>query len=185
VDARLDQLESVYPQLVSHARDWVGDRRSTPVLRGLVQEGVSIRNARRILELLLDLYLERADFNVPTAIAFVRRGLAQHQLARYLCGDVVLAYLVDDAIEQAVLDPSMLTDGESDLRQRVVHAIRAELGTIPRTIVSPVLLTSAAVRPRLEKLIAAELPRLAVVGYDDLAPAAAVQLVARITLADG
>jgi flagellar biosynthesis component FlhA len=188
VETQLRTLASAYPVLV----ETVGARCSadavTAVTRALVRDRVSAQNLRGVLESLLDFDMaERSARGTntpphasPEAVARVRVGLGPaiaHVAARRT--DTVVVYLLDPAIERL----ASASDEEFDAQaEQILGALRNELAYLPPTAQVPCVLTAAASRHRLQRLIAREHPRMMVIAHEELPPYRNVQPVARISL---
>jgi type III secretion protein V len=150
------------------------------VLRGLLDDGISIRNARRLFELIVEHGSERHD------AAWIRErmrcDLAPAFRARYTRGvNTLVAYLVDPALERTAVSPitRVPSDAESDA---LLTAVRAELRYLPVDAALPVLLTTSEARAAIQQMLAAEHPRVVVLSYDDLPADANIAPIARINV---
>jgi type III secretory pathway component EscV len=212
VQRQLDQLEQAFPALVKAATATFSLEQITRILRGLIEEEISIRNLRLILERLLD-YEEssrevsstiainrkatedfrNAGWGEQTAdvIAFLRAGMKRQLKHKYSRGtDTIVVYLLDPKIEQTFSErPLLEADGKlkkslDEDKKKILTAFRDEVTHLPLTAQMPVLLTIPEARPALREIIASEFPRVSVISYDDLPPDVNIQPVARISLND-
>jgi type III secretion protein V len=184
----LGRLEGAFPALVKAARGQMSDERITRVVRGLIQEQVSVRDLRSVLELHLDYGLiatSSADWqrhsNEGDLLAFVRAGLrtqVTHASAGYGRRNVVV-YLVDPQIERRAVEQQFSPHNEG--AEAILDALRSEIAHLPSTVTLPHVLTSREARPVLQQSIASEFPRVLVIAHDELAPNAVVQPIARLT----
>jgi type III secretory pathway component EscV len=173
--ARLvSQLDEAYPLLDRLISTHLSVDRLAGLLRDLVREGVSIRNLRRILELVL-----RHELLAPPdsdLLASVRAGLADVITAKVsLATGSVNAYLVDAAIEDAVTNGAAASDAED-----IIAAVRAEVDELPRAVALPAIVTRDAARAPLRTLLEPEFPEMSVLAYRELVPEANIQPIARI-----
>ncbi|HET8538416.1 MAG TPA: flagellar biosynthesis protein FlhA [Anaeromyxobacter sp.] len=176
VQALLDALEASAPALVREASRQLPPALLADVLRRLVEEGVSIRPLRTILEALLEAGPQRGS----AALAeMARRALARH-IGHRCAGDGPLpALLLDPGAEAAVreglagealaLDPA--------LAARLLESLAEELRGHDAP---PVLLASPDVRRALRGLLAPRFPRVAVLAYEELPPELPVRPVGRL-----
>ncbi len=176
----LDSLEPEAPALVREASRQLPPALLAETLRRLLQEEVSVRNLRAILEAALE-----AGGGARGAAALAeacRRALARHIAHRWASEGPLLALLLDPAAEAAVRDALAGEHAALDPESAagLLGRIEAELGTSPGT---PVLLAAADLRRPLRNLIAPRFPRLPVVSYDELPPELAVRPVGRVALA--
>ena len=202
----LARLETAFPDLVGRARAVYAIEPLTAVLRHLLQEQISIRDLRGILERLLDFdvivtdqrkYIAFDD-RLPTGkspsarwrqepvnlAAFVRMGMKNYISHKYTRGQrTLIVYLLAPDIEQRL---EAALENERGLPQETAdgirRAVRTEIGTPSPDAAIPALLTTINVRAILRRCIAAEFPRLPVLAYQELSPVLNVQPIARLTL---
>jgi type III secretion protein V len=176
-DGLVGQLGSAFPALRAAADEHVPPDKLAPVLRELLLDGVSVRNLRRILELLIRYEtVERANHRTD-AVTFVCEGLADliaFTLARGT--STVVVYLLDPEIENALADGA-----DETTAGRVSAAVRDELAFLPAMAQVPAILTHDESRRRLRDLLRPEFPRMRVLSYSELPPDYNVQPVARIS----
>jgi type III secretion protein V len=174
-------VEEVTPQIVSiHV--------ITEVLRRLVQENISIRDLRTIMNALAQWGLVDKDPAMLTE--YVRTSLARYIAFRYTRGrDTLFVYLLDVEIEDVIRTSIRRTQTGSFLSldpaiaHEVLDAIRREIGTTPpHAAQQPVLITDMELRRFVRKMTELEFPQLAVISYQELPPELNVQPLARISL---
>ena len=178
----LDQLERAYPALVRNVVPKpVRLALLTDVLRRLVEEQVSIRPLREILETLATHV--PAERDPVTLTELVRAGLKRQITHRYAEDGVLPVYLLDPAIEEAIRDAIQRTASGSylalppDLAKEIIGAFRAECGQLETLV-----LTQADVRRFVRRLVEVELPDLTVLSYQELAPEVQVQPLGRVSI---
>ncbi|ACG71973.1 type III secretion FHIPEP protein [Anaeromyxobacter sp. K] len=179
VQALLDGLEPVVPALVREASRQLPPALLAEVLRRLVEEGVSIRPLRTILEALLE---AGGAGRGPAALAECARRALRRHLAHAHAGEGPLAALLLDPAAEQVLREGLAGDAlaidprvAAELVERI--GAEAELQAAP-----PVVLTSADVRRALRTLLAPRLPAVAVLAYDELPPELTVRPLGRVAL---
>jgi type III secretion protein V len=186
--ALLDGLEATHPALVrAVVPRTVGIPLLTDVLRRLVDEGVSIRNARLILEALLEWGEHEKD---PVALTeLVRSSLRRAITFQHTGGEAALAvYLltpdIEDAVRGAVQRSSTGTylALDPELGREIVGAIRSAVARPPGGR-DAVILTQPDVRRFVRKLIEVQVPHAAVLSYQELEPTVVVKPLARIAIA--
>jgi len=212
VQKSLEELEAVFPTLVSSVKGEYTLERITRLLRALISEEQSLRNLRLILERLLDYpyatddptrYLVLDDRpnaygsletipseNFARLVAFVRAGLKGQIGNKYARGtSTLVVYLLDAEIERMVSKwNNEHSDGDgfgavsSEEADKIIEVIRSELAHLPPTAMVPAILTSIEARPGLRQVIQYEFPRIPVIAYQELIPDLNVQPVARISL---
>jgi type III secretion protein V len=152
------------------------------VLRRLLEEGVSIRPLRTILEALLE---AGGGARGAAALAAAARRALRRQIGHRAGGgdgDALQALLLDPGAEQAVREslagewPALEPARAALLLEALAQALQAAGG-------SPVLLASGDVRRALRLLVAPRWPRLQVLSYDELPPEQQVRPLGRLELA--
>ena len=203
----LDSLAEAFPDLVQAALGRYSLSQIARVLRELLDEEISIRDLRSILESLLsvdgttDVDLNRfivflantdclcpasptrrtSDLTAAELADFVRMNLKRYISHKYTRGgNTLVVYLLDPKIEKRIADvrAQPLTEDE---HEKLRAATDKEVGSLPPTAASPVLLTTFEVRRALRKTIEREFPRLAVLSYQELSPDLNIQPIARIS----
>jgi type III secretion protein V len=184
--ALLEQLEKSHSALIKNVLPKpVSLALLADILRRLVEEGVSIRPLREILEALA-LYApnERDPVTLAELVRTHQRRLVSSRHAR---GGVLAVYLLAPEIESAVRDAIQRTPNGSYLAMAPDLA-RDILGAIKRTCVPgpdarpAVFLTQSDVRRFVRRLVETELPEAVVLSYQELAPELIVQPVARVNV---
>ncbi len=145
------------------------------VLQGLLAEGVAIRDLSRIYEALS--LKARAGADAEGLVEAARGALGPALVAPYARDGRLRVITLDPVLEQQmaealrpreqgtqlVLDPTVTERVLAELRDLVTLA-EADGQTV-------VLVCAPAIRPALRRLVALGLPRLAVIGYAELADA--------------
>jgi type III secretion protein V len=183
VQTMLEQLERAYPALVRNVVPKpVPLVLLTDVLRRLVEEGVSIRPLREILEALA---IHAPGEKDPVALTEAVRGALRRQITHLHARAGVLAvYLVDPDIEQLIRDAIQRTATGSYLAlapsaaRDILDAVRRATADAQGKVV---LVTQSDVRRFLRRLIEVELPDLVVLSYQELDPAVTVQPLGRVS----
>ncbi len=199
-----DRLQLVFPDLVASARARHDDLVLTRVLRALLDEEISIRDLRTMLDCLTsyhgsvpaDMSRDIVFFASPGTASPIETGMqagrdpvvdliecARVSLRRYIShkytrgAATLVVYLLDPDLEQRLGETTPLT---ADERARLLAAIKEEL---PETLAAPlpVILTTAGIRARLRREIRREYPRLAVLSYQELSPEMNIQPISRIS----
>lgn len=202
----LESLRDWYPTLVERALERYTLPRLAGVLRALLQEEVSVRDLRGILEGLLAvngttdadssrfiLFTAPSDNLYPSAQADEPARLTNEQLAdavrvtrhrylshRYTRGQSSLTVLLlDPAVEQRIVASGArpLTLEE---REQLWSAVEAEYKG--RHAANVVILTDLQIRRALRSLLKPRFPGLPVLAYQELSPTLNIQPVARISL---
>lgn len=159
----------------------------TEVLQRLVQEGVSIRDVKSILDALAE--WGRIEKDAAQLTDYVRTSLKRLITFRLVKGgDTLYVHLLDPEIEDLVrssirrtsttaflaLDPAIGSD--------ILAVLREEIGNLPPTAQKPVIVTDMDIRRFVRKLIEVEFPQVSVLSYQELTPDVTVQPISRISL---
>jgi len=176
----LDGLELASPALVREAARQLPAPLLAEVLRRLLEEGVSIRPLRLVLEAMLE--SGGASRGAPALAEACRRALRRHIAHRCASGGTVHALLLEPATEEAI---RAALSGEvaalaPELAAGLVERLMAETEALE---IPPVLLASGDVRRALRAIVAPRFPRLPVLAYDELPPEQPVRPLGRIAAA--
>ncbi len=159
VQGMLDGLEASSPLLVKEAVAKVPVPLLTDVLRRLVQEEVSIRNLRAILEALV---APATEGDAAALAERCRQGLQGYLTHKYAPAGPLYAYLADPGVEEAVR--ASKSGGLSPERVASILEGFRRIATGGRTVV----LAAPDVRRSLRKLCEGAYPGVAVLTYGDL-----------------
>jgi type III secretion protein V len=184
----LDALERTHPSLVHEVVPrLVSLQTLAEVLRRLVEEQISIRDLRQILEALAQWGPQEKDPLVLTE--HVRRSLRRYISHKHATEDRTLrAYLLDPAIEEAVRDSIRRTERgsylaiEPDLSRDIVQAVRRQVEAHGADEPTPAVLTTMDLRRHVRRLLEVDFPELAVLAYTELVPELRVEPVARVSV---
>ena len=185
----LDQLEQHAPATVRQVVPKpVALTTLTDVLRRLVEEGVSIRDLKQILEALAQVAsAEKDPLNLAEFVRSQMRRSITYKLTRG-AGQLEVC-LLDAQIEETIRSSISRTGAGSFLTlapaagRDIVQAVKQALAA-PREDAErqPVLLTQPDIRRFVRKLIETDLPELTVVSYADLLPELSLKPAAKATL---
>jgi type III secretory pathway component EscV/tetratricopeptide (TPR) repeat protein len=202
----LDSLGEAFPDLVRIALERYGAPGISMLFRELLEEQISIRDLRTILESLLSVngttdvdlnrfivFMAYTDGYCPSSTKknagelttteladFVRVWLKRYISYKYKRGgNTLVVYLVDPDIEERMAQVSARPLSGAE-REKLRAAIREEVDSLPSTAANPVVLTSMEIRRALRKTIEHDFPRLPVVSYQELSPDMNIQPIARI-----
>ncbi len=190
VTQMIERLEKVYPALVKEVvPKTIGITQLTDILRRLVDEGVSIRDLRSILEALA--HNGAHEIDSVTLTEHVRAALSL-QIAHTHSGNSgrLSVMLLEPAIEETVRDAIQHTTSgsflslEPELRSAIIGATAAALRPAIEAGARPVLLTTAEVRRYIRKLLEVELGDVAVLSFQELPPQMTIDPLGQINLPD-
>ncbi|RME73041.1 MAG: EscV/YscV/HrcV family type III secretion system export apparatus protein [Planctomycetota bacterium] len=189
VQALIDEVGRSIPALLKEVVPKLVPMTSlTEVLQRLVQEEISIRDMRAILQSLAR--WAQVEKDPATLAEYVRSDLKQQISFKFSGGGRELnVYLLEPQIEQAIRGAIQRTAQGSylaldpDMARRILAAARKSLADLPSTASRPVILTAVDVRRYLKKLLELDLPQVVVLSYQEISPLLTVQPIGRISLA--
>ncbi len=183
----LEFVEKSYPDLSKEVTRLVPLQKLTEIFRRLVQEQVSIKDLRTIMEALSEWAQTEKDTVLLTE--YVRSSLKRYISYKYSLGQSVLSvYMLDPEIEDMVRGAIKQTSAGSylaldpDSVQLIMSSMRSMITPTPPEGQPPVIITNMDVRRFVRKLIEAEYPELAVVSYQEIVPEIRIQPLGRIQL---
>ena len=207
VEFLIAQLGQVYPALTAAALARFDLTKLTLIFRDLLDEEISIRDLRTILEGLLafdgaasmdlmkyiaffpytlnlsqrSVLARSPELKVENYSEYVRTFLKRYISHKYTRGQsTLIVYLVDPEIEARL--SRIETEPLSSIEQKkLINALLAEVGNLPPSAQVPVLLTTTEIRAPLRILTRQEFPSVAVLAYQELAPELNIQPIARIS----
>ncbi|WNG35208.1 FHIPEP family type III secretion protein [Archangium violaceum] len=185
----LDQLEKAFPAIVKEVVPKVVTvLKLTDILGRLVEEEISIRDLRGILQALAEYGQVEADNVMLTE--HVRSSLRRYVSHKFARGTgTLVVYLLDPQIEEAIRGSIKRTSAgthlalEPDIAQEIVQAVKSECGHLPPSAQRPVILTAMDIRRYVRKLLEFEFnPPFSIVSFQELSPDLNIQPVARISI---
>jgi flagellar biosynthesis component FlhA len=177
----LSALALGLPRLVKETKDVIPIEQLCLILRGLLEEGISIRNLQRILESVLDMYVECRDPSVGTCIENARAALSREIFQVVGRENNILCVIIDSHLEErlsTVREVPLTVDEEEGFRQGVGR----EIGFFASSAEKRILLVDRSVRRTVRRLTAIEFPQLSVLSYHELHPDLNIQPVGCVTL---
>ncbi|HHY93015.1 MAG TPA: FHIPEP family type III secretion protein, partial [Firmicutes bacterium] len=157
------------------------------ILGNLLHEGVSIRDLATILETIGN--FGRLTKDTDTLTEYVRQALGR-QISRQVRPEEgpLPALTLDRSVEEAIEKGLQRSEQgtylalEPGQAERILYALRAELGKLPPGRTQPVVLCSPLIRFYFKRLTERVLPRLAVLSYNELDPSLEVEVVGKVGL---
>ncbi|PIS01197.1 MAG: EscV/YscV/HrcV family type III secretion system export apparatus protein, partial [Chlamydiae bacterium CG10_big_fil_rev_8_21_14_0_10_35_9] len=187
IRAILEFVEKSFPDLVKETTRLVPLQKLTEIFKRLVQEQVSIKDLRTILESLSE--WAQTEKETVLLTEYVRSSLKRYISYKYSQGQTTLSvYLLDPEIEDMVRGAIKQTSAGSylaldpDSVQLILNAMRTTIVPTPPGGQPPVLLTAIDVRRYVRKLIEGDYPELPVVSYQEIVPEIRIQPLGRIQL---
>lgn len=183
----LKKMENKFPDLVQELQKVLSVPQITEILQRLVEENISIRNLRDIFHCLIEWGSKEKDPVLLTE--HVRSGIKRYISYRY-CGNqnYLAVYMLDRQLEEEFRKAIRKTAGSSYLvlgpekNNKILNAIKAQVGKLNADSPHPVLLTSMDIRRYVKKLIEPELRYLPVLSYQELAPEISIRPLGRIQI---
>lgn len=181
----LDNMDQRYGELVKEVQRIMPIQKISEVLQRLVQEEISVRNLRTILQALIDWGQKEKD--TVLLAEYVRSSLKRYISYKYSGGQNVLAvYLLEQNAEETIRKAIRQTSGGSflaldpDTTARFVETIKSKIGDLSQAMEMPCLLTSMDVRRYVKRLLELEVPGLPVLSYQELVEEISIQPLAKI-----
>ena len=189
VQRMLAAVKQYYPTLVEETVPKpVSLQTLTEILRRLVEEEVSVRDMKGILQVLCE--WGRVEHEVLALTEQVRAGLRGRICYHISRGRPLLfVYRLDPEFEEMfrnsirqsasgaylAMDPSV--------SQQVMEAARTQIGNLPPGAQRPVIVTDGEIRRFVKKLLDFAIPDVTVLSYDQLTPQINLQPLGMITAA--
>ncbi len=187
VKSMLEFMEKSYPDLIKEVTRLIPLQKMTDIFKRLIQEQVSIRDLRTILEALSEWAQSEKDTVLLTE--YVRSSLKRYISYKYSQGQSVLSvYILDPEIEDMVRGAIKQTSAGSylaldpDSVQLILQAVRTTVAPPPPGGQPPVVLTAIDVRRFMRKLVEMEFSDISVVSYQEIIPEIRIQPLGRIQI---
>ncbi|MFT5319001.1 MAG: type III secretion protein V [Chlamydiales bacterium] len=187
VKSMLEFMEKSFPDLVKEVTRLIPLQKMTDIYKRLIQEQISIKDLRTIMESLGEWAQTEKDTVLLTE--YVRSSLKRYISYRYSQGQSVLSvYILDPEIEDMVRGAIKQTSSGSylaldpDSVQLILTAVRNTITPTPPGGQPPVLLTAIDVRRFVRKLIEMEHTGIAVVSYQEIIPEIRIQPLGRVQI---
>jgi len=186
--AYLDFAARGAPKLVEEAvPKSVTVHQLTEVLQRLVQEQISIRDIKSILDTICE--WARIEKDPVMLTEYVRSAMKRLISFRHTSGrETLYVYLLDPEIEDIIssairrtstgaflsLDPAIAHD--------ILDAVRREIGARAPAAQKPVVVTDMELRRFVRRMFELEFPEVSILSYQELSPSLNVQPIARISM---
>ena len=183
----LDRMEERAPDLVREVTRLLPVQRISDIFQRLVQEQISIRDLRTILQALIDWAPKEKDVVMLTE--YVRGALKRQISYMYSKGQNMLpVILMEPSIEETIRKAIRQTSAGAFLSldpgssQRILKAVGDAAGKYKQSTQKPVLMVSMDIRRYVRRLIESKYYELPVMAYQEVTPEISVQPVARIRI---
>ncbi|MDP1881226.1 MAG: type III secretion system export apparatus subunit SctV [Parachlamydiaceae bacterium] len=187
VKSMMEFVEKSFPDLVKEVTRLIPLQKMTDIFKRLIQEQVSIKDLRTIMEALGEWAQTEKDTVLLTE--YVRSSLKRFISYKYSQGQSVLSvYILDPEIEDMVRGAIKQTSAGSylaldpDAVQLILQGVRNTVSPPPPGGQPPVILTAIDVRRFVRKLIEMEFTDISVVSYQEIVPEIRIQPLGRIQI---
>lgn len=181
----LDKMEERSPDLVREVTRLLPIQRIAEIFQRLVQEQVSIRDLRSILEALIEWSPKEKDTVMLTE--YVRSALKRQISYMYSRGQNMLpAILLDPSVEETIRKAIRQTSAgaflalEPTATDAFIKGVTKAAGNYRNNPQKPVIMASMDIRRYVRRLIEAEHYTLPVISYQELTPEISVQPMGRV-----
>ena len=187
VRSMIEFMERSFPDLVKEVTRLIPLQKLTEIFKRLVQEQISIKDLRTILESLSEWAQTEKDTVLLTE--YVRSSLKLYISFKFSQGQSAISvYLLDPEIEEMIRGAIKQTsagsylDLDPDSVNLILKSMRMTITPTPPGGQPPVLLTAIDVRRYVRKLIETEFPDIAVISYQEVLPEIRIQPLGRIQI---
>ena len=178
----LTQASIDYPDIVKEALRSIPLQNVAAILRNLVEEEVSIRNVRGILEALILAATHEKDTNNLTE--FVRIALARQICHQYAPNGTLNAIALDPALEETLLESVRTSGGNSQfsLEPAKAEALRAALHSATANDQARALVTHLQIRKQMRQIVQAISFDTPVLSYNELSGDIELNIIQHVAL---
>ncbi|MBN1944107.1 MAG: type III secretion system export apparatus subunit SctV [Bradymonadales bacterium] len=188
VQVMLDELERTHPALVKAvAGKLVNLALLTDVLKRLVEEGISIRNLKRILETIAESGTKARN---PVELTEIARSGLKREISHRYCTEPgeLQVLLLDPPVEEMIRSSIRQTDSgpvlslDPAISKEILEAMARCVSSVQQAKIGTVLLTQADIRRYVKKLADLAVPRVAVLSYQELLPSLQIRPVGQVSV---
>lgn len=184
----LDFVSRSMPKLVEETiGKIVSIHQFTDVLQRLVQEGISIKDTKSILDALSE--WGRIEKDPVMLTEHIRVSMRRYISYRFAMGsDNLFVYLLSPEIEDLIRSSIRRNSNGSflsldpNVAQEILESIRRSVSQRPSTTQQPVIVTDIELRRFVRNLVELEFQNLAVLSYQELVPELSIQPIGRISI---
>ncbi len=183
----LSSLETRYDELVKEAQKALPIQKIAQIFRRLVEEDVSVRNTRIVLETIVEWAGREKD---PDVLAeYARVALGRQICHRYADNDrYIAAYVIEQDIEDIVRNAITVSSGGSSLAlsaeqsRSLLTKVRDAVGSLTEHRSPPVILTAMDVRRFLRNFLDEHGVDCPILSFKEVAPQYQVQPLAVLSM---
>ena len=182
-----DHMEKEAPELVKEVQRVLPLQKITDVLQRLVQEGICIRDLKRITQTLIEWGQKEKD--AVLLVEYVRSALSRYISYKFSGGqNIVAAYLLDPSLEEKIRKSVRQTSGGSYLAmdpatvRSILAVVKRTIGDLAKIPQKPVLIVSVDIRRYFRKMIEKDYYELPVLSFQELSAEINIQPLGRLKL---
>jgi len=182
-----DYMEREAPELVKEVQRVLPLQKITDVLQRLVQEGICIRDLKRITQTLIEWGQKEKD--TVLLVEYVRSALSRYISYKFSGGqNIMAAYLLDPSLEELIRKSVRQTSGGSYLAmdpatvRAILTVVKKTVGDLARIPQKPVIIVSVDIRRYFRKMIEKEYYELPVLSFQELSQEINIQPLGRLKL---
>ena len=182
-----DHMEREAPELVKEVQRVLPLQKITDVLQRLVQEGICIRDLKRITQTLIEWGQKEKD--TVLLVEYVRSALSRYVSYKFSGGqNIIAAYLLDPTLEEKIRKSVRQTSSGSYLAmdpatvRSILAVVKKTVGDLARVPQKPVVIVSVDIRRYFRKMIEKDWYELPVLSFQELSPEINIQPLGRLKL---
>ena len=182
-----DHMEKEAPELVKEVQRVLPLQKITDVLQRLVQEGICIRDLKRITQTLIEWGQKEKDSVL--LVEYVRAALSRYISYKFSGGqNIVAAYLLDPTLEEKIRKSVRQTSGGSYLAmdpatvRSIIAVVKRTIGDLAKIPQKPVIIVSVDIRRYFRKMIEKDYYELPVLSFQELSAEINIQPLGRLKL---
>ncbi|MCR5415071.1 MAG: type III secretion system export apparatus subunit SctV [Kiritimatiellae bacterium] len=182
-----DHMEKEAGELVREVQRVLPLQKITDVLQRLVQEGICIRDLKRITQTLIEWGQKEKD--AVLLVEYVRTALSRYISYKFSGGqNIVAAYLLDPSLEEKIRKSVRQTSGGSYLAmdpatvRSILAVVKRTVGDLSKIPQKPVVIVSVDIRRFFRKMIEKDYYELPVLSFQELSAEINIQPLGRLKL---
>ncbi len=182
-----DHMEKEAPELVKEVQRVLPLQKITDVLQRLVQEGISIRDLKRITQTLIEWGQKEKDSVL--LVEYVRSALSRYISYKFSGGqNIMAAYLLDPSLEEKIRKSVRQTSSGSYLAmdpatvRAIIAVVKRTIGDLSKIPQKPVIIVSVDIRRYFRKMIEKDYYELPVLSFQELSAEINIQPLGRLKL---
>ena len=182
-----DHMEKDSPELVREVQRVLPLQKITDVLQRLVQEGICIRDLKRITQTLIEWGQKEKD--TVLLVEYVRSAMSRYISYKFSGGqNIMAAYLLDPSLEEKIRKSVRQTSGGSYLAmdpatvRSIIAVVHRNVGDLAKVPQKPVVIVSVDIRRYFRKMIEKDYYELPVLSFQELSAEINIQPLGRLKL---